>query len=77
MSLKTFHLVFVGASFVLALMVGVWAVRQYGAVGGAGNLALGILFFVAAIVLAAYGLKVRQKLEELEHRDERPLRLVK
>lgn len=66
MSLSTFHLFFVTASFLLAVAVGVWGVRGYLAGGGGGILALGVVCLLLAVVLVPYGIKVRRKLKEIE-----------
>jgi len=58
-------MVFITASTILSLWVGVWAARMYMITGGAGTMALSVFFFVLAVVLIWYGLKVFQKLKEL------------
>jgi hypothetical protein len=58
MSLRFFHIVFVAASVLLCLFVGLWGVRQ-------ANPMLAIVFFPSAIVLAIYGKRVFTKLKEL------------
>lgn len=60
MSLKTFHLIFVTAAILLALGCAAWAVQNYRAEGGLGNLLFGIgsaLVGVALIVYERYFLK--------------------
>jgi len=69
MSLRFFHLLFVAASFILALGFAVWCVDAYASRGEAGDLVLGILSAVLAAGLAVYGLKVRKKLKEVMHED--------
>ena len=65
MSLKAFHIVFIAVSILLGMFVGGWGVRQYLLTSSVGSLALGLLFFVTAFVLLAYGLRFLQKVEEL------------
>lgn len=66
MSLKAFHLFFVGASILLALGVGAWGLRSYASGGGAGHLVLGVAGLLGGGVLVVYGARVRQKLKELD-----------
>jgi hypothetical protein len=65
MSLKAFHLFFIAASILLGMFVGGWGVRQYLMHDNIGSLALGVLFFVTAFVLLAYGLRFISKVQEL------------
>ena len=65
MSLKAFHILFIAVSMLLGMFVGGWGVRQYLMSDSLGALALGILFFVTAFILLAYGLKFIEKVEEL------------
>jgi hypothetical protein len=67
MSLKAFHLFFIGASILLALGVGAWGLRTYAlAGGGSGHLLLGLAGLVGGFVLVLYGARVRQKLKGLD-----------
>ncbi|MFL6198374.1 MAG: hypothetical protein ACJ76J_04300 [Thermoanaerobaculia bacterium] len=66
LSLRSFHLFFIAASIVLSAAVGVWGIRSWMDTRATGDLALGAFFFVAGIVLALYGLKVRKKLRDLD-----------
>ena len=66
LSLRSFHLFFISASVALSAMVGVWGIRSWMDTKAAEDLALGAFFFVAGIVLALYGLKVRKKLRDLD-----------
>lgn len=70
LSLRSFHLFFIAASVLLSAAVGVWGVRSWRDTGAGGDLALGAFFFVAGIVLALYGLKVRKKLRDLGPEDD-------
>jgi hypothetical protein len=57
MSLRVFHIIFIIASVLLCLYVGMWYVR--------GNVVVGVLFFLAAIGLVVYGKKAFRKLRDL------------
>jgi peptidoglycan/LPS O-acetylase OafA/YrhL len=69
LSLRSFHLFFIAASFLLSVAVGVWGYQSWRNTGAAGDLALGGVFFVVGILLALYGLKVRKKLRDLDPED--------
>jgi hypothetical protein len=69
-SLKTFHLFFIGVSIVLALWLGAWGLRDYvDGVGGGGRLGLGLLFFVVGFVLVIYWFRFREKYRHLDDED--------
>jgi hypothetical protein len=57
MSLRAFHIIFIIASVLLCLYVGLWYVRQ--------NVVVGVLFFVAAAGLMIYGKKAFAKLRDV------------
>ena len=61
MSLRTFHLVFIGVSVVLAAFVAAWAVRQYQAVQAIGYAMTAALALAAGGGLIAYGAAFRRK----------------
>ena len=63
MSLKSFHLVFVVASVILAFALGAWGIDAYAARGEAGTLALAVCAMVFGAALAVYGFRVRIKLK--------------
>lgn len=65
MSLKAFHIVFITASVALSFLVGGWAMVQYRADGGAGMLALSLLYYVIGAGLVVYGLRFLRKLKAL------------
>lgn len=69
LSLRSFHLFFIAASFALSAGIGLWGLRSWMDTKATGDLALGGFFFVAGIVLAFYGLKVRKKLRDLDPED--------
>lgn len=63
MSLRSFHLLFVVASVILAFGFGAWGIDAYTARGEGGSLALALCAFVFDAALAVYGLRVRTKLK--------------
>jgi hypothetical protein len=65
-SLKGFHLFFIGVSILLALAVGAWGLRSYAGGGGSGHLLLGLCGLVGGFVLLVYGARVRRKLQGLD-----------
>jgi hypothetical protein len=65
MSLAAVHLLFIALSTMLAIVAGVWGLRDYAATGGAVGLVFGVLSLVAVPVLLVYGVKVRRKLKQL------------
>ncbi len=67
MSLKAFHVVFVSASILLTLGVGVWALNRYFQEGGNLNLALGAGSLLSAIVLGVYGRYFLKKLKHISY----------
>jgi len=66
MSLKTFHLLFVTASVILALGFGAWGIEAYSSRGEGGTLALALLSLLFAAGLAVYGVRVRRKLKGMD-----------
>ena len=69
LSLRSFHLFFIAASVVLSAGVAVWGVRSWRSTGNGSDLAFGIIFLVAGVALAVYGLRVRRKLHDLSPDD--------
>ena len=65
MSLKTFHLVFIFASTVLAFGFGVWELNQYQAARATLDLVFGILSLAAGVGLIFYGRYVFKKLKNI------------
>lgn len=63
MSLKTFHIIFVVLSTLLAGGFGLWAIRDYQRHGEIGSLILGVLSLLAGVGLVAYGRWVLHKLK--------------
>ena len=65
MSLRTFHMVFIGVSVVLAAFVAAWAVQQYQAVHLAGYAMTAVLSLAAGGGLILYGAAFQRKTREL------------
>ena len=61
MSLRTFHLVFIGVSVILAAFVAAWAGQQYQAAHAAGYAVTAALSLVAGGGLIAYGAAFQRK----------------
>lgn len=62
MSLKSFHVLFISLSFVLALGFGVWCVWYNPAQGGSSYVTAGVISFLVAGVLVVYGAWFLRKL---------------
>ncbi len=67
MSLKTFHIIFIVASTLLALGFGVWELVQYADGKSALDLVLGIVSLVAGVGLIFYGKYVLRKLKNISY----------
>ena len=67
MSLKAFHIVFVTVSTLLAIGVGVWAIRDFRTGGARGSLYVGIGCFVAVPALMVYGRWFLRKLKHVSY----------
>ena len=65
MSLRMFHMVFIGVSVILAAFVAAWAGQQYQAVHEAGYLATAALSIAAGGGLIAYGAAFQRKTRKL------------
>jgi hypothetical protein len=65
MSLKAFHLFFVGICVILAAFVAAWATGQYRAVGGAEYVVTAAGSALAGAVLIVYGAKFQRKVRQL------------
>ena len=65
MSLRAFHLVFIGASVILAAFVAAWAIGQYRAQDDAIYLGAGAASLAAAVGLAVYATAFQRKTREL------------
>jgi hypothetical protein len=65
MSLRTFHLVFIGISVILAAFVAAWAVHEYQSVHAIGYAVTAALSLAAGGGLIAYGMAFQQKTKQL------------
>jgi hypothetical protein len=65
MSLKAFHIFFIGVSILLALGFGLWEIRAYADSGTAGRLIAGLLSFGVAVGLTMYGIRFLKKLKHI------------
>ena len=68
MSLKSFHIVFISASILLALGIGGWELNNYSSPGGTrGDLLSGAASLMAAVALAVYGVYFLKKLKHISY----------
>ncbi|MGE3311085.1 MAG: hypothetical protein AB7O66_14040 [Limisphaerales bacterium] len=68
MSLKSFHVFFIGSAFVLSLFLGGWCLNQY--VSGSRNLSdliLGVVSLGGALALVIYGRYFLKKLRNIDY----------
>jgi hypothetical protein len=65
MSLRTFHMVFIGVSVALAAFVAAWAVQQYQSVHALGYAMTAALSLAAGGGLIAYGAAFQRKTKSL------------
>jgi hypothetical protein len=65
MSLKTFHLVFIGCSVVLSAFMAAWAAGQYRLEQEGAYAAAAALSVMAATMLALYGTRFQRKARRL------------
>lgn len=63
MSLKTFHIVFITISTILAIGFGIWAIRNYQSQGDIGSLIAGVASLAGAVILLVYGQWFLKKLK--------------
>jgi hypothetical protein len=65
MSLRVFHLVFIGFSVVLAAFLAAWATEQYRVAHDAAYLATGVVSLVSGAGLAIYAAAFQRKTRRL------------
>ena len=65
MSLRSFHLVFIALSVLLAVFVAAWAANQYRFEPGPGYVASGLASLLAGGGLAVYGARFQRKTRNL------------
>jgi hypothetical protein len=67
MSLKAFHVVFIVASFALAVGVGGWALREWRAGEGGGYAAMGFGSLALAVAIIPYSIWFLRKLKRVSY----------
>lgn len=67
MSLKAFHIVFVTASIVLAVLFGIWSLKSYFDGDAPQNLWFGVGSLVAAVALVFYERYALKKLKDISY----------
>jgi len=67
MSLKAFHIIFVTASILLALLFGIWSLISYFHGGTVADLLFGIGSLVAAVALVFYERYALKKLKNISY----------
>jgi len=67
MSLKAFHIIFVTASILLALLFGAWSLTKYFQGGTLPDLLFGIGSLVAAVALVFYERYALKKLKNISY----------
>jgi hypothetical protein len=67
MSLKAFHIVFVTASIVLALLFGIWSLLNYFHEGTQSDLLFGIGSFAVGAALVFYERYALKKLKDISY----------
>ena len=67
MSLKAFHIVFVTASILLALLFGIWSLVSYFQGGTISDLLFGIGSLVVAVALVFYEKYALKKLKNISY----------
>jgi apolipoprotein N-acyltransferase len=65
MSLRVFHIIFIGAAILLSAFVAAWGLRQFTSTGNWSGLSMGIVFIACGFALVVYGLQAFRKLREL------------
>ncbi len=68
MSLKSFHVVFIGSAFLLAVFLGVWWIKEYFVrTHQVIDLALGAAAIAGAVGLVVYGRYFARKLKNIDY----------
>ncbi len=65
MSLKAFHIFFIGLSVLTAAGFGIWLIGQYSAAGRTIFLISAIISFIVASGLVVYGIRFLKKLKHV------------
>ena len=77
MSLKSFHIVLISLSSLLALVFGGWSVRGYLATGAESHLAFAVGSFIGAIGLAVYIVWFARRIRSREEQDRERRKLIR
>ncbi len=67
MSLKAFHIVFIIASFLLAMFFGAWSLNAFFKGGTVIDLAMGVGSLAVGIALVFYGKAILKKLKHISY----------
>jgi hypothetical protein len=67
MSLKAFHIVFVTASILLAVLFGIWSLMNYFKGGGLSDLLFGVGSLAVAVALGFYERYALKKLKNISY----------
>lgn len=68
MSLKSFHVVFIGSAFLLAVFLGVWWIKEYFVrTHHLVDLVLGMAAMAGAVGLVVYGRYFARKLKNIDY----------
>jgi hypothetical protein len=68
MSLKTFHIIFIGSAFLLAVFLGVWGIVEFFTRSHSiFDLVLGVLSLAGAAGLIVYGRYFLKKLRNIDY----------
>lgn len=65
MSLKTFHIIFIATSVLLAIGLGIMTLKAYLEQHAVAQLGWSLLSFTAALVLIVYGIRILKKLKHV------------
>jgi len=76
-SLKTFHVVLISLSSLLAFGFGGWSIRYWNTGGGAGSLAMGLFSIAGGLALVFYVLWFRRKITTPDEDERRRRRLIR
>ncbi len=67
MSLKAFHIVFIGLSVLLLVGYSAWETVEFGRTSGIGHLLAGLASLVVAGILVVYGVRFVRKLKHTSY----------
>ncbi len=64
MSIKGFHLIFIGIAALFCAALGVWAL-VFDSTGGVGTKVMGVMALAGAVILVVYGIYFRRKSRDI------------